>query len=138
MTAQINKIYARCDSQNRVIKIFSEYFEQPLATDTVIDSTNTLIHGANKYQVTDDNGYYNYSISNGVLQLRDKTADTLSTQLNTLRQRRINECFDIVNRGQVWYDTLTTEQKTELNNWYKQWLDVTKTLSVPQTPDFIK
>lgn len=51
-----------------------------------------------------------------------------------LREVREAVCFPIVNRGQVWYDTLTEGQRSELKTWYKAWLDVTKTLVEPPTP----
>lgn len=37
-----------------------------------------------------------------------------------LRRRRIGECFSVINRGQLWYNTLTEEQKQELQIWYQQ------------------
>lgn len=74
---EYNKIYARADSTGKVIHIFSEVFEKPLATDVLIDGTNVDRHGAQKYPVVDENGFYNYEIKNGVLVNRDKTADKL-------------------------------------------------------------
>lgn len=47
--------------------------------------------------------------------------------LETLRNRRYDECFNIVNRGVLWYNTLTEEQRLELDKWYKEWLDITDT-----------
>lgn len=51
--------------------------------------------------------------------------------LNYFRYRREKVCYSIVNRGQVWYNHLSTEQKAELNDWYEDWLDVTETLKEP-------
>lgn len=70
-----NKIYARANKQGIVTYIFSQAFDTPLSSDICIDSTNVERHGAQKYPVVDDNGYYNYSIVNGRLQKRDKTKD---------------------------------------------------------------
>ena len=70
-----NKIYARADESGNVVHIFSQAFEQPQETDICIDATNTDRHGAQKYPVTDENGFFNYEIKNGALQERDKTAD---------------------------------------------------------------
>lgn len=50
--------------------------------------------------------------------------ELLNLKANELRTRRANECFLIVNRGEVWYNKLTEEQKTELSAWYNSWLDV--------------
>ena len=57
--------------------------------------------------------------------------------IHNLRAKRETECFPIVNRGQLWYDTLNEEQKAELKEWYIAWLDVTDTLVVPNKPDWI-
>lgn len=55
-----------------------------------------------------------------------------------LRERREVECFPIINRGKLWYDTLTTKQLKELNEWYQAWLNVTETLIVPDKPSWLK
>ena len=60
-----------------------------------------------------------------------------NNKFDDLRRRREAECFPIINRGQLWYDTLTEEQKVELKEWYIAWLDVTDTLVVPNKPDWI-
>ena len=54
-----------------------------------------------------------------------------------LRRRRAAECFPIVNRGELWYDKLTEEQKSELSVWYEMWLDAPQTLSAPAAPSWI-
>lgn len=55
-----------------------------------------------------------------------------------LREERERVCFSIVNRGQVWYDDLTNKQRSELKDWYRAWLDVTKTLKSPPMPEWLK
>lgn len=57
---------------------------------------------------------------------------------NEIRLRRRKECFPIVNRGQVWYNTLTDDQKAELTIWYKLWLDAPKTKIIPTKPSWLK
>lgn len=57
--------------------------------------------------------------------------------IDRLRIRRQRECFDIINRGIIWYNTLTTEQLLELERWYDDWLKCTLTLKVPKKPDFL-
>lgn len=47
--------------------------------------------------------------------------------LNNLRSEREIKCFQIINRGVLWYNTLTEEQRLELDKWYKEWLDITDT-----------
>lgn len=58
--------------------------------------------------------------------------------LQNLRALRENECFSIVNRGQVWYETLSVEQLKDLREWYKNWLNVTETNNVPTKPSWLK
>lgn len=58
-------------------------------------------------------------------------------RLKELRELREQECYKIVNRGQLWYGTLSLSQLAELTKWYKDWLDVTKTLEIPEKPDWI-
>lgn len=59
-------------------------------------------------------------------------------QKRQLRRLRETECFKIINRGILWYNTLTEDQKKELDTWYHQWLDVTETLAVPEVPTWIE
>lgn len=59
-------------------------------------------------------------------------------ELDSLRKQREAECFPIINRGQLWYDTLTTEQRTELQLFYRAWLDVTETKIIPTKPSWLK
>lgn len=53
------------------------------------------------------------------------------------RRRRELECFPIINRGQLWYDTLSEGQLSELKNWYQAWLDGTKTQTIPEKPEWL-
>ncbi len=54
-----------------------------------------------------------------------------------LRRRREVECFPIINRGQLWHDSLTEEQRAELKEWYQAWLNVPETLTVPNKPEWL-
>lgn len=76
---------------------------------------------------TDDDGFPNF---------RTKIY-TDEEQLEYLRLKRNEECFSVVNRGTVWYDTLSQEQLENLKNWYTDWLNITETKVVPVMPDFI-
>lgn len=58
--------------------------------------------------------------------------------LRELRERREEECFAIINRGELWYERLTVPQKQELDKWYSAWLDVTETNEIPNKPEWIK
>lgn len=56
---------------------------------------------------------------------------------DALRNARERECFPVVNRGQVWYNMLTEEQRDELTRWYLAWLDVTETKVIPIKPGWL-
>lgn len=60
------------------------------------------------------------------------------TKIKSLRRMRERECFSVTDRGYLWYTQLTEQQLTELNKWYKAWLDVTATQVVPQRPEWLK
>ena len=53
---------------------------------------------------------------------------------NIIRQHREEKCFSIINRGQPWYNTLSTEQIVEIQTWYQAWLDAPQTFVEPETP----
>ena len=72
---EYNKIYAHTDESGKVIDIYSEAFKTPDENDVCINATNTDRHGAQRYQVYDENGIANYAIVNGALSERDKTAE---------------------------------------------------------------
>lgn len=57
--------------------------------------------------------------------------------LETIRKRREAECFSIINRGQLWYKTLTDEQLSELNDWYNSWLNITEENNKDKNGDYI-
>ena len=72
---EYNKIYTHADENGKVTDIYSEAFKTPAENDICIDETNTDRHGAQRYQVYDENGIANYAIVNGVLVKRDKSAE---------------------------------------------------------------
>ena len=57
--------------------------------------------------------------------------------LDVLRKKREEICFPIINRGKLWYDSLSSEQYQELKDWYKKWLDVNETNIIPETPEWL-
>lgn len=77
---EYNKIYAHADESGKVTDIYSEAFKTPNENDICIDETNTDRHGAQRYQVYDENGIANYAIVNGVLVERDKYAELAKTR----------------------------------------------------------
>ena len=64
-------------------------------------------------------------------------ADRQEAKLASLRERREKECFSVVNRGWIWYSSLTLAQWRELRSWYLAWLKVTETGTIPERPSWI-
>lgn len=81
-----------------------------------------------------------YKYENGNLYLDEEKLQELNNEriVDELRLKRSKICFPYINRGYLWYETLTTEQKNELNVWYQAWLDVTTTKVVPKAPEWLK
>lgn len=77
-----------------------------------------------------------YRVRDGTLEFDEaqSTAIREETAKAELRQRRETECFSVINRGQLWYGTLTESKTQELQGWYQAWLDVTETGQVPERP----
>lgn len=81
-----------------------------------------------------------YRIKNGKLFFDEGRFTILQNEAeNTrLRNEREAECFSVINRGWLWYDTLTEKQTKELRKWYNDWLDVTETKKKPDRPSWLK
>jgi len=58
-------------------------------------------------------------------------------QKSILRRLRVNRVFPIVNRSNFWFNSLTQQQKDELQVWYQAWLDATETLEIPDRPTWL-
>lgn len=78
-----------------------------------------------------------FDVENNCVIDYDNTIDKIIEHKNELRDRRQSICFPIINRGALWYETLTDAQKRELQVWYKAWLDVTETMVEPEVPEFL-
>lgn len=76
-----------------------------------------------------------YRVRDGDLSFDAEQADL--AKIDEIRQKRMAECFPIINRGQLWYDRLTDKQQQELNIWYQAWLDATITGAVPDKPAWL-
>lgn len=83
-------------------------------------------------------GFYLESETKTETFAKRKKAFEEQQALNQLRARRETECFSIINRGQIWYGTLTNEQIAELNEWYRAWLNATDTKAIPDKPTWLK
>ena len=77
--------------------------------------------------------FESYKLQDSTVVFDEAQAATLAeeSEKDTLRQRRQTECFSFVNRGQLWYATLSIAQIAELTAWYTAWLKVTETKVVP-------
>lgn len=80
---------------------------------------------------------YRIRDSNLVFDEAQAKADNEKQAAEELRQRREHECFPVINRGQLWYEGLTAEQKAELAAWYQGWLDITETHTIPEKPAWL-
>ena len=106
---------------------------------------NDIFHEDNEYEkraeFANANGYMIKEIEPDEhgrrFQIVEVPPPTEEEELDNLRILRQEECFPIINRGQLWYNTLTTEQLQELDTWYHAWLDVTITKQIPQKPEWL-
>lgn len=80
-----------------------------------------------------------YKYESGQLVLDEEKLQSLNAEYlaENLRLKRQKNCFPYINRGELWYNRLTTEQRQELEAWYQAWLDVTETKVVPATPEWL-
>jgi hypothetical protein len=61
-----------------------------------------------------------------------------------LRKLRIVECFSVVDRSKIWWDTLSEQQVNEIKDWYNEWLNIPneqlsslERLPLPIRPSFL-
>ena len=79
-----------------------------------------------------------WRVVDGVLSQQRYQEDTSEEIEARLRGLREELCFPIVNRGQLWYDTLDDNQLAELEVWYKEWLNAPRTRNEPVKPDWLE
>lgn len=87
-----------------------------------------------------ERNYRAYRIKDGALFFDGDKASAIQTEEENeqLRVERDKECFTVINRGWLWYDTLSEKQTKELRKWYQDWLDVTDTRKKPDRPSWLK
>ena len=80
-----------------------------------------------------------YQVRDGILAFDDAqaAAEQAETAKDAYRKRREVECFPIINRGRLWYDTLTEGQLSALKTCYPAWLDGTNTQTIPEKPEWL-
>ena len=131
----MDKLYLQVDVEGYITAVAQEAFEGHMETNMTMEEFMERYSGED---VTDGrHKFYNGEIVSDEGTERSCLAyyETLKTEL---RDRREKECFSVVNRGQVWYDTLSEEQRAELAAWYLSWLNVTETLELPEKPVWLK
>lgn len=57
---------------------------------------------------------------------------------DNIRLLRSSKCFPIINRSQLWFKRLTSEQLEELDKWYQEWLDAPDTGIIPADLEWLK
>jgi hypothetical protein len=102
--------------------------------------TNYKLDDVKKYlkenNIVLTDGYHKY-IDDKIIRVDYLNEVTRLEKIDTFRKKRSSECFSVINRGSLWYDSLSDSQKQELKVWYNEWLDVTKTLVEPKKPDWL-
>lgn len=86
-----------------------------------------------------DENYRHWRLINGelVYDVILQEAVAHEEKLRAIREKREVECFSVVNRGGIWYDTLTEQEKSDLMEWYQAWLEAPETLIIPEKPTWI-
>ena len=122
-----NKIYARLNEKNIVIKLFSSVFETATETDKLIEEGNEDYHAHVhlKYKLTDEKGRYNYKYENDkmILLTEEEKAElfppsTVAEEMS--EQEKLNAQLIKDNAGYKMQLALITKQLAELKNGGKQ------------------
>lgn len=89
------------------------------------------------YDVGFDGKIYSVTAMKSTEYLTRKAEHDNEINLLILRNKREEECFPVINRGELWYAKLTAEQKEELSVWYQAWLDAPQTGIIPTKPEWL-
>ena len=82
--------------------------------------------------------FYKYINNEYIYDEEYKNEVILEDKKKEIRNQREIECFSIINRGYLWYFTLTSSQINELLKWYQEWLDAPNTLIIPEKLEWLK
>lgn len=119
------------DSNNRVV----QYSYDDIYNELLFDVPDTV---KIPEDFEENAFFYKYENEQFIFDSEYKKEETSLQQVVQIRSDRLEICFPVINRGQLWYDILTNEQKKELAAWYQAWLDATETLKEPEMPDWLK
>ena len=72
-----------------------------------------------------------------IVDIDERKETEVAVSVEIIRKRRELECFPVINRGVLWYNCLTFEQRSELNGWYHSWLNATETGVIPSKPEWL-
>lgn len=86
-----------------------------------------IVEHINLYNMAD------HIYSNGSFSERTRSTEEVKEDRRVERGVKFGETLDIMNG--VWYDTLSTQQKTELRIWRQAWLDYPETGIKPEDLD---
>ncbi len=122
------KIFLQLDENGYIISTAQEKFDGFVETDIAVED---FMKDFANVSVTD--GYHKFE--NGAIVKGEGSEVLIAAarkfEADELRVVREKECFPIINRGKLWYDTLSKAECEDLKAWYLDWLNVTKTLIIP-------
>lgn len=116
--------------------VLGQKFTAEELTQELVDfcnNNNFYLKDINEVRLAKDGSEVTY-----IYELAEVPAPTVEEQREYIRQLRVSKCFSYINRGQLWYDMLTADQKAELKEWYISWLDAPATLTIPEPPEWLK
>jgi len=82
-------------------------------------------------------GCYQYINGQAILDQTKCESIQYEAEAEALRAQRETECFAVCDRY-MWYNFLSSTNKAKVKEWYKAWLDVTETRTVPEPPECVK
>ena len=121
-------------------KVHVNFYEDGYIRDWSVDPLeNDIIVDVEDWDDFDVNSRSYKRVGDGVVKDEEKLKSIqLEKEVEMIRLTREEECFTVINRGGIWYDTLTEQEKSDLMDWYQVWLNATDTLVIPEKPSWLK
>lgn len=116
------------------------FYEDGYVRDWSVDPLeNDIVVDVEDWDDFDVNSRSYKRVGDGVVKDEEKLKSIqLEKEIEMIRLTREEECFPVINRGGIWYDTLTEQEKSDLMDWYQAWLNATDTLVIPEKPSWLK